>query len=227
MADDPISLLRDALGSFHEKRVLEVGCGGGALLSALSAGGAVAFGIEPGAEAVRRGKQAFPHAFVVQGSAEALPFPEHSFDLVVFLYSLHHVPPHLMEEALREAARTVRSDGVVIIIEPVAEGSFFEAMKEVEDETEVRRAAQQRIADALHDGTLRLGYTLHRVWSDGFASAEAFFDRIIANNRAREPIVKAKQAELRDTFAKVATQRGATYVLDQPIRAEVLRPGPQ
>jgi len=117
-----------------------------------------------------------------------------------------------MAGALREAARTVRRDGVVVVIEPVAEGSFFEAMKDVEDETEIRQAAQQKVADAVREGTFGLQDTRHYVWDESFASADAFLERITANSPTRGPIVKAMRTELHEKFTKMAAKNGATAV---------------
>ena len=57
--------------------------------------------------------------------------------------SLHHVPDP--SSAFPELARVVREH--VWIAEPLPEGEFFELLRPVDDETEVRAAAQRAIAE--------------------------------------------------------------------------------
>jgi SAM-dependent methyltransferase len=55
-----------------------------------------------------------------QGVVEALPFADGSFDAVVSRYSAHHWGD--LDAALREAARVVRSGGLVAIVDTVSPG---------------------------------------------------------------------------------------------------------
>ncbi len=93
------------------RRVLEVGCGTGLLLSRVAAIADEAVGVDlsPGMLelARQRGLE------VVEGSATALPFEDASFDTVYSFKVLAHVEP--IEAALREAARVVRPGGHVVI----------------------------------------------------------------------------------------------------------------
>jgi ubiquinone/menaquinone biosynthesis C-methylase UbiE len=52
--------------------------------------------------------------------------------------ALHHVPETAMRAALREATWVLKPRGVLIVIEPLPTGNFFEALHLVEDETIVR-----------------------------------------------------------------------------------------
>jgi SAM-dependent methyltransferase len=88
-------------------RVLDVGCGPQALPSyALGFEGELV-GIDP-----LRGEEQRRFHFV-RGIAEYLPFPDASFDRVLFATSLDHVlSPEL---AVAEAARVVKPDGAVLV----------------------------------------------------------------------------------------------------------------
>ena len=54
-------------------------------------------------------------AHFVQGSAEALPFPDNSFDFLTMGYALRHVTD--LETTFREYARVLRPGGKVLILE--------------------------------------------------------------------------------------------------------------
>ena len=90
----------------------------------------------------------------VEGAAEALPFPDASFDVVIFFNSLHHVSAESMDAALAEAARVLRRDGLLYVQEPSAQGPAFELLRPVNDETPVRKAAQQALRAGAWRGDL-------------------------------------------------------------------------
>jgi SAM-dependent methyltransferase len=80
-------LLREiGLAPLAGRRVLDVGCGFGhelARMEALGASAADMFGVDVVPERVGRAKQAFPLIDFRVGNAEALEFPDESFDLVL------------------------------------------------------------------------------------------------------------------------------------------------
>ena len=57
-----------------------------------------------------------------QGDVEALPFPEHSFDLIVSRYSAHHWPHP--QQALGEFRRLLRPGGVFLLSDIVSYEDF-------------------------------------------------------------------------------------------------------
>lgn len=92
------------------REVLEVGCGTGLILSRLTplACRAVGVDLSPGMlqKARERGLEVF------EGRAEALPFPDASFDVALSFKVLAHVPD--IRTALAEMARVVRPGGRVV-----------------------------------------------------------------------------------------------------------------
>lgn len=105
--------LRDRLVALEPRSLLDVGCGEGTLLIDMSAAGCprcVGLDVEAPGDATlpARGIE------LVQGAAEALPFSERSFDVVVLEYTAHHLAD--LDAGLREAARVaIRA---VVILEP-------------------------------------------------------------------------------------------------------------
>ena len=129
------------------QRILDVGCGDGALTRFLAREGAIATGIDVSETrlADARAAEPVPGADYREGRGEKLPFADASIDGVVYNNALHHVPVHAMAAALAEAARVLKPGGRLLVIEPLAEGDYFQMVRQIEDETEVRRAAYEAL----------------------------------------------------------------------------------
>jgi ubiquinone/menaquinone biosynthesis C-methylase UbiE len=93
--------------------VLDLGCGIGRFTPSLAEtfGGPV-YGVEP---SVRMLQQATEHPAVtyLEGSAEAVPLPDESCDLVWLFLTLHHWSDPL--QGLREVRRVLRPGGTVVL----------------------------------------------------------------------------------------------------------------
>ncbi|HVA28242.1 MAG TPA: methyltransferase domain-containing protein [Candidatus Baltobacteraceae bacterium] len=104
--------------------VLDVGCGTGTLAIAakrkVGKAGTV-YGIDASREMLARArakakKQRADVAFE-NAAAEALPFPDARFDVVVSTIMLHHLPRKIRLEAAREIRRVLKPDGRVAIVD--------------------------------------------------------------------------------------------------------------
>jgi len=207
------------------KRVIDVGCGDGHLVRLLTGHGAHVLGVECSPRQLAKAWALPPvgDERIVEGVGEALPAPDGDADLVVFFKSLHHVPRPAIPQALAEAARVLRRGGQVYICEPLPEGRFFEAVRPVDDETEVRAAALAAIADCSRWGLApqREFRYLHAVVMESY---EAFRDRIISANSEREARFAELDAEMRTLFdAKAEPCAEGGYRFDQPMRVNLLR----
>jgi SAM-dependent methyltransferase len=206
--------------------VIDIGCGGGVLVRALTARGARVTGVEISesqlASAIRDDDG--NGARYVVGVAQRLPLADASVDVVVFMRALHHVPPDDMLEALSEARRVLRPGGVVYIAEPLAEGDFFELTSLVEDEREVRAAAQRTIADAGSVGLDRvesLEYDVRLCLAD----LDAFAARLVSVDPARGEVFEQRKALLAERFARLGEpgERPGERCFLVPMRVDVLR----
>jgi SAM-dependent methyltransferase len=94
--------------------VLDVGCGGGRFLSLCQAKGWKTVGVEPSLDAAtharRRGLEVLGHAWPVPSIADE------SVEVVTFINVLDHLPDPF--EALREAARVLKQEGLLYIRAP-------------------------------------------------------------------------------------------------------------
>jgi SAM-dependent methyltransferase len=109
-----------ALTPVPGRRTLEVGCGEGRVCRDLSARGHRVTGLDASPTLVRVAQGAHPDGEYVVGLAEALPFANGTFDLVVAYNSLMDVGD--MPRAIAEAARVLESGGrlCACIVHPIA-----------------------------------------------------------------------------------------------------------
>ncbi|HMK99148.1 MAG TPA: methyltransferase domain-containing protein [Acidimicrobiales bacterium] len=102
------AVLADRLDS---GRLLDIGTGTGRLLERLGRGrpGLALFGLDRSAGMLAAARRSRAQLHLVRGAAEALPFPDGSFDAVTTTLSFHHWSDQ--PEALREVHRVLRPGG--------------------------------------------------------------------------------------------------------------------
>lgn len=223
LSKSPLGVLRSIRPSLAGLTILDIGCGTGGLVRELLAQGADATGIDPGPEAIRKARIDAPQADFVAGSAEALPFEDASFDIAVMVNSLHHVPEASMDLALSEAIRVVRPEGAFVILEPLARGSFFEAMRRVEDETVVRASAQRAISRAISASVVRRNAVMDYDREDFFPNVRSFLEFLVAVDPARQATVDANLDAITANVLDAAqrTEDGRLSFI-QPMKVDIL-----
>lgn len=159
--------------------------------------------------------------FVV-GRAENLPLDDDSLDVVLFMRSLHHVPASSMLPALADARRVLRPGGVVYVAEPLAKGDFFELVSIVDDESEVRAAAQRAVARADRAGLTRLQTLEYEVGAIN-AGIDTLRKRIVDVDPERAAVFDAHADELTEAFARLGDEREGGRWFTQPMRADLLQ----
>ena len=214
--------MASAITQFLDSR-FDIGCGAGGLAGQLVAEGAEATGVDPGTEAVAEARRTAPGAVFEIAGAEALPVATATFALTVMVNALHHVPAALMRQALREAVRVLKPAGHFIVIEPLAEGSCFEALRLIEDETEVRDAAQAALRAAVMADEMKLVRTLTYTRRESFGDVEHYLDRVTAVDPPRRAVIELNKPAIVNRILAVAAHEDGALVLDQPVRADILR----
>jgi ubiquinone/menaquinone biosynthesis C-methylase UbiE len=98
-----------------DARVLEVGCGTGNYIGAISrAVGCECIGLDPAPEMLAKVIKRSPSVVIIEGSAERLNLPERSVDFVFSVDVIHHVDNRAL--AFREAFRVLRPRGRICTV---------------------------------------------------------------------------------------------------------------
>ena len=233
MTDRPdldLALVHDELDLLAElvpidgREIIELGCGAARMARALLERhpGCRVSGLE--VDARQHAKNlASPQAglrFIAAG-AEAIPFPDASFDVALMLKSLHHVPMPLMAQALGEVRRVLRAGGLLYVSEPVYDGAFNEVMRLFNDERVVRAAAQAALDAALAAGAWQQAAERRFAMPVDFADFDDFEQRMMHPTFAEHRIDEAKRAEVRAAFVPHHGAAGAHF--ERPMHVRVLR----
>lgn len=152
------------------KKILEIGCGDGRLTSVLAEGADELVAIDPDELSIAQARRNIRGVNFRVGSGEALDFDDESFDLILFTMSLHHHADCV--RALREAHRTLKKDGTLVILEPAADGELQRVYHLLTDET----PGIKRALDAINgsDFTLERQATFYKNWA--FEDKEELYD---------------------------------------------------
>ncbi len=130
-----LRLIASYIQTKDSDRILDVGCGTG--LSAKYLKGKIT-GIDPSEALLKQ----CPFQ-TIKGIAESLPFPDHSFDLVVCMTAIHHAEN--VEKALSELKRVGKNQWVISVLKKSEKkermGEWikrqFKVVQEIEEEKDV------------------------------------------------------------------------------------------
>ena len=154
---DQLSLQPDELVLLNElvplsgQRIIELGCGNARLARSLLQRFPASHVTGLEVDAIQHAKNLEqPQAGLdfLSAGAQDIPFPAASFDLVLMLKSLHHVPLPLLPQALSEAARVLKPGGHLYVSEPIYDGELNEVLRLFNDEGVGRAAAQAALNEA-------------------------------------------------------------------------------
>ena len=103
------------LENFEYEKLLDVGCGTGFLIEILKKQkDAEYYGLDLSPKMIEIAKAKFDGGVqLVEGSADYLPYPDNTFDVVCCVQSFHHYP--YPEKAMSEAYRVLKPGGIYIL----------------------------------------------------------------------------------------------------------------
>lgn len=99
-------------------RVLDAGCGRGEVLLACARSGAAVAGIDYSSDAVELTRELlvdYPDADLRVGDVTELPWPDASFDRILFSDVIEHLDPPQMVPCLQELRRVLRPQGMLLV----------------------------------------------------------------------------------------------------------------
>lgn len=163
------------------KVMVDVGCGTGDLVRWAAAKGAKVVGVDSAAMIARakREKRAGAEAYMI-GTAEDLAFECGTCDLLTYVASFHHVPPSRMPGALERCRDVLKPGGAAAFLEPLSrKGSYYDIVRFVEEETEMRAQAARVLKGARAMGFVPMveeTYYVERSYADFLGLIAVFVD---------------------------------------------------
>ncbi len=221
---EEIDLIGDLI-EVRDRRILELGCGAASMTRALAtrfgAARITATEVDRTQHARNLAIADLPQVSFRYGGAEAIADPDASYDLVVMLKSLHHVPVAVMDQALREIHRVLVPGGFLYVSEPVYWGDFNAVMRLIDDERLVREAAFEALRNAVDAGRFDLVDEVFFESEGTYPDWASFAARFIDVTHSERNLDAARLAEIRAAFERHLTPQGAR--LWKPHRVDLLR----
>ena len=214
-----LEALLDTLGPISGLDIVDIGCGEGQNARGLAGAGARVTGFDPfieGSDWIAEGTGRYR---LVQASADALPLEDGFADLVLFVFSLHHVPQAKMAAALAEARRVLKPAGRLLVAEPLARGPSHYVGAPFHDETAVRAAAAAAVGASVAPHFRmhrRLSYNDRRMYKDFEGYAKGMIHNRRFNGYTEEAVLAP---EVRCRFDEMFAATGGAF--DQPVRIDL------
>lgn len=221
---DEVAFLQ-SLVSLEGARLLELGCGKAEftrkLLARTEVKAVAALEVDRIQHRVNLGGPQDPRLVFGYGGAEEIPFDDATFDGVLMMKSLHHVPVESMERAFGEIRRVLKPGGWAYISEPVYAGALNEIMKLFHDEGVVRAAAYRAIERATREGVLQQQSEHHFDMPTHYSSFDDFVAKHVEVTHSEKNYTPEIAAEVRRRFDAHMTPAGADFM--KPMRVNLLR----
>ncbi|MCF6266699.1 MAG: class I SAM-dependent methyltransferase [Desulfuromusa sp.] len=191
-----------------EATILEIGCGNGRMTGEMAEYATKIIATDLSSEALEQAKkniaaENIEFLYTPDGTPD---LPTHSFDIVIYTLSLHHIPINKMIDNLRHSGKLLKDNGKIVVVEPGNGGSFLEVKKRFgagSGDESLEKGAAVRAMQSL-DGWL-LSPTYH------FNVDFLFIDNIdfFANKVPRYQDMLADEiSELKNFLKKHTTDRG-------------------
>jgi ubiquinone/menaquinone biosynthesis C-methylase UbiE len=228
------ALLR-AAGAHAGSRLLDVATGPGYVAASAAALGVSAVGVDFSKEMVALARRRYPGLEFAEDDAEALSFPDASFDAVTINFGVLHL--ERPDAALAEARRVLRPDGraaFTVWAPPDVSVGFRIVLKAIEAHgrldvplppgppffrfADPADATRTMTAAGFHDVTVE---TVPLSW--GLPSAEALYDAFLRGAVRTAALLRAQTPEalqaIKEAIVRAAEQYHAPHGVDLPMAA--------
>jgi len=221
---DEVEFLQ-SLVSLDGASLLELGCGKAEftrrLLAKTSAKVVVALEVDRIQHKANLAGPQDPRLIFGYGGAQEIAFDDASFDGVMMMKSLHHVPAESMAQAFAEIRRVLKPGGWAYISEPVYAGPLNDIIKLFHDEGLVRAEALRALERATREGVLRQESEHHFDMPAHYAGFDDFVRKHVEVTHSEKHWTPEIAAEARRRLDAHMTPAGADFM--KPMRVHLLR----
>ncbi|MEM9621192.1 MAG: class I SAM-dependent methyltransferase [Pseudomonadota bacterium] len=220
-----LTLMREVL-PLQGASLLELGCGSADKLRQLADTGELTWVVGAEVDAQAHSKNLATPASGIEFArfgAEAIPHADNTFDIVMLLKSLHHVPAVSMDQAFAEIYRVLKPGGVAYVSEPVFAGRLNEVIRMFHDEQHVRELAFQATRRAVDSGQFSLlgqQFFLTPVKLQSFAQFKA---GIIDATHTDHQVDATLLEQVHRKFESMADQVDQSFYFETPNRLDLLQ----
>lgn len=151
MYADAMRIMLELMGDANRKRVLDLGCGSGTLISMIAeeCPDAEIYGVDPSERMVSNSVKRFadlPNVHISIGTATRIPMPDDYLHVVLSNLALHHVPPAERMACAREIARVLKPGGRLIYCD-----MFCDVVGPLDDPARCRDIIEKMVGKSLYD----------------------------------------------------------------------------
>ena len=122
-----------------------------------------------------------------------------------------------MYKSIEEAKRVCKAGGILYLIEPIADGSFNQILKIIDDEKEIRFQAYETIKDFCKTNLL-LNNELYYKETKKFKDFSEFYTMITSANEKRKKIMESNIDKVKFNFNSLSKYINNRYIFIQPMR---------
>jgi ubiquinone/menaquinone biosynthesis C-methylase UbiE len=98
------------------EKLLDLGCGNGRLYKRIQSLGVDYTGIDLSENLIKKAEELYPQAKFYVASALDLSFPDSTFDKIISIAVLHHIPSYKLRiKFMEEVHRVLKKDGQLIL----------------------------------------------------------------------------------------------------------------
>lgn len=220
----PEAEIFESVLSLDHQHILELGCGDATLTRLIASTGEGRTITATEVDVIQHEKNTLiddlPNVSFELAGSEKIPARDNSFNSVFMFKSFHHVPRHLMTQALQEIKRVLKPEGMVYISEPVFAGEFNEVLRLFHDEESVRKAAFKAIEKVVEDKSFVLENELFFNTPVIFDNFEQFEKRVIGATHSEHQLSDELYKKVKQQFTQYYESNNGHFLI--PIRVDIL-----